>query len=272
VHSLHNSCSPAGGSRRVPIGRLATTGAYLGLLVWLIACRSPSSSAEITVSAASNLIPAFEEIRMRYESETGNKVVFNFGASGKLAQQIEQGAPVDLFVSADSAYVTDLAGRGFVRPETVRAYALGRLALWTPDSAGYVPQTVHDLIRPEIRRVAIANPSHAPYGRVARQVLETSGLWSRLQDKLIMADNVQQTLQYAQTGNVDVALVPLSLVINLPAGQYSLVPASAHQPILQSLGIVSASRQPAAAQTFADFVTGPEGREVLAHYGYDLTP
>jgi molybdate transport system substrate-binding protein len=167
----------------------------------------------LLVSAASNLILAFEEVGARYEEETGTQVTVNFAASGQLAQQIEQGAPVDIFLSANTAYVEELAVKGWVQADSVQIYARGRLTLWTRADASLTVETVEDLLNPEVRRVAIANPEHAPYGVAAREALQTAGVWEEIQSKLVPGENVRQALQYAETGNVDAAIVPLSLSI-----------------------------------------------------------
>ncbi len=241
------------------------------LIVLLLgACTSPPrthTNDPLVVSAASNLILAFEELGARYEEETGTPMTFNFAASGQLAQQIEQGAPVDLFVSADTAYVEDLAARGRVLPDSVQTYARGRLTLWTRADASLTVEAVGDLLKPEVERVAIANPEHAPYGVAARQALQTAGVWEALQPKLVLGENVRQALQYAETGNVDAALVPLSLSI-VSDGKWTLIPEDLHTPIDQALGVVADSPRQAQARDFAAFITGPQGQAILQEYGF----
>ena len=227
-----------------------------------------TAPAEITVSAAANLIPAFNEIGAAFEVKSGIKVVYNFGGSGKLAQQIEQGAPVDLFASANVDYVTRLQTAGLISAQTEQVYARGRLVMWGRDE-DLVPQTIADLADRPIERIAMANPQHAPYGVIARAALENGGLWEELQPKLVLADDVRQTLTYAETGDVTVALVPLSLVFQLDQGGYSLIPADLHPPIEQALGVVNSSRKQAEAQQFVDFVLSEAGQTVLEKYGYE---
>jgi molybdate transport system substrate-binding protein len=221
----------------------------------------------LLVSAASNLILAFEEVGARYEEETGTQVTFNFAASGQLAQQIEQGAPVDVFVSANREYVEDLAAKGHVLPDSVQSYARGRLTLWTRADSSLSLKTVNDLLKPEVRRVAIANPEHAPYGVAARQALQTAGVWDTVQHKLVPGENVRQALQYAETGNVDAAIVPLSLSIT-SQGSWTLIPEDLHMPIDQALGVVADSPRRARAQDFADFIAGPQGQAILQEFGF----
>jgi molybdate transport system substrate-binding protein len=250
-------------SKRMPY--LAT---LAGLL--LAACLPPGgnrAAEPLLVSAASNLTLAVEELGKRYTQATGTPVVFNLASSGQLAQQIEQGAPVDLFIAANVGYVRDLAARGYVLPDSVRVYARGRLTLWTPQDTSLPVETVQDLLKPEVRRVAIANPEHAPYGAAAREAMHKAGVWEDVQPKLVIGENVRQTLQFAEAGNVDVALVPLSLSIE-SGGRWTLVPEELHAPLDQALGIVADSLRRAQAEDFAAFIIGPQGRDILSRYGF----
>jgi molybdate transport system substrate-binding protein len=128
-------------------------------------------------------------------------------------------------------------------------------------------ETVSDLTRPEIKRVAIANPDHAPYGLAAKQALESAGVWESVKPKLVYADNIRQTLQYAETGNVDVSIVALSLS-QQSKGRWTLVPEQLHQPIDQGLAVIKSTHNEQAARAFASFVTGPRGKEILGKYGF----
>jgi molybdate transport system substrate-binding protein len=224
-------------------------------------------AAPLTVSAASNVQPAFEEIGRAFTAQTGRPVVFNFGATTTLAQQIAGGAPVDLFAAANTADVEKLARDGLIDAASVRPYAIGRLVLYVAEGAGAPVTRLEDLARPEITRVAIANPERAPYGAAAVEALQAAGVYDAVLPKLIFGENVTQTFQYAETGNVDSALVPLSLTIGKP-GVFQPVPESLHQPIVQSLGVVAATRNASSARAFADFVLGPAGQATLAAYGY----
>jgi molybdate transport system substrate-binding protein len=213
-------------------------------------------------------MPAFEELGQRYEEETGTSVIFNFAASGQLAQQIEQGAPVDLLVAANLDYVQDLAAKGRVLPDSVQIYARGRLTLWTRPESGFSVETLQDLLNPDVKRIAIANPEHAPYGVVARQALQTAGIWEAVQTRLVLGENVRQTLQYAETGDVDVAIVPLSLSIT-SNGRWTLVSEDLHAPIDQALGVVADSPRQDQARDLAAFIMGPQGQDILRKYGFE---
>ena len=229
----------------------------------------------LTVSAAADLTYAFREIGAPFEAETGHKVVFNFGSTGQLAQQIEQGAPVDLFAAANVSFIDDLAQQGLILPDTVQLYARGRITLWTRADSPLQITQVSDLARTEITRIAIANPDHAPYGVAAREAMQTAGVWEAVQPKLVLGENVRQTLQYAETGNVDVAIVALSLSVPAAAsagqpGRWTLIPEELHAPIDQALAVIRGTPHEAAARAFAAFVNGSQGRPIMRKYGFVL--
>ena len=223
----------------------------------------------LTVSAAADLAFAFQELGTLFEKETGTKVVFNLGSTGQLAQQIEQGAPVDLFAAANVAFVDELEQQGLILPDTKALYARGRITLWTRVDSPLRFERLEDVARPEVKRVAIANPQHAPYGIAAREALQSAGMWETVQPKLVLGENVRQTLVYAETGNVNVAIVALSLSIQI-AGQWVLIPEELHQPIDQALAVIKGTRHEQEARQFAEFINGPTGRPVMRKYGFVL--
>jgi molybdate transport system substrate-binding protein len=257
------------------------------LITWLLAaCTSTPvpagltgttapAPATLTVSAASDLIYAFDEIGTQFEAETGHKVVFNFGSTGQLTQQIEQGAPVDVFAAANVSFVEDLERQGLILPDTRQMYARGRIILWMRADSPLQITSLADLTRPEVRRIAIADPDHAPYGVAARQAMQTAGIWEAVQSKLVLGENVRQTLQYAETGNVDVAIVALSLSAPAAAaagepGRWTLIPQELHPPIDQALAVIKDTKHEAPARAFAAFVNGPQGRPIMRKYGFVL--
>lgn len=226
-------------------------------------------SFTLTVSAASDLNYVFTEIGSLWEQETGNKVLFNFGSTGNLAQQIERGAPVDLFAAANKSYIEDLDKMGLIVSETKALYGQGRIIIWTREDSPLNPQDIQDLVKPEYKRVAIANPDHAPYGIAAREAFQSVGIWEEIKPKLILGENISQTKQYAETGNVDVAIVALSLSLNYP-GKWELIPDSLHQPIDQMLAVIKSSKHQEEARHFADYINGLQGRELMKKYGFVL--
>ncbi len=248
---------------------------YISLTWILLAACVPlgtsSASPEpavLLVSAASDLIPAFTAIGQEFRSATGVAPQFNFGSSGKLAQQIAEGAPVDVYASANRRYVQELADLGRVLEETRRVYARGRLVIWTRADSPLRIQALAELARPEVRRIALANPGHAPYGMAAQEALQAVGLWESLQPRLVFGENVRATLQLAETGNVDVALVALSLALE-SEGRWVQVPQELHSPLEQEMAVVRETRAEEAARAFVAFVAGPEGQAILARYGFE---
>lgn len=253
--------------------RLALLAAFLLALVCAASCRdnSPRSTpaAELTVAAASDLTPAFEELGRAFEAAHKTKVVFVFGSTGLLTRQIENGAPMDLFAAANVSFIDELDKQGLLIPGTKQIYARGRITFWTPAGSNLRLENISDLARPEVSRVAIANPDHAPYGLAAKQALEKAGVWQRVQPKLVYGDNIRQTLQYAQTGNVEVAIIALSLSI-ASDGRWTLVPEEMHEPLLQALAIVKTTKNEPAARAFAAYIASAEGRAIMQKYGFSF--
>jgi molybdate transport system substrate-binding protein len=230
-----------------------------------------STRVTLTVAGAADLTPAFQELGVLFTEQSGIEVVFNFGSTGQLTQQIEQGAPVDVFAAANRSYIDDLEKAGLVIADTVAQYAQGRLTIWTRADSSLTFANIDDLTQEGVKRIAIANPEHAPYGVAAREALESAGLWETVQPKLILGENVAQTLQYAETGNVDVAIVALSLSIAADdAGRYVLIPADLHNPLDQALAVIGSTEHEAEARQFAAFVNSEAGREVMRRYGFIL--
>lgn len=203
-----------------------------------------------------------------FEEETGVKTTFNFGSTGQLSQQIERGAPVDLFAAANVTFVEELEREGLILSDTKALYARGFIVLWTREDSPLRIERLEDLLRPEVRRVAIANPDHAPYGVAAREALQSAGVWEAVQPRLVLGENVRQTLQYAETGNVDVAIVALSLVVVTPGGRWAPIPQGLHRPIDQALAVVKGTRHEQEARAFAAYINGPVGRPVMRRYGF----
>lgn len=235
-------------------------------LVFTLSCHVRHEN-ELIVAAASDLTNAFEEIGREFQKTTGTKVVFNFGSSGMLTKQIEQGAPVDLFAAANIDFITQLEQKGLILPDTKKPYARGRIVIWTAQNSGVKIEKLSDLTLPEVKRVAIANPEHAPYGMAARQALERAGLWEAIKPKLVYGENIRQTMQYAQTGNVEVAIVALSLTPGSD-GHWLLVSDELHNPVDQAFAVIKGAKNEAAARAFEDFVISEPGQAIMKRYGF----
>ena len=222
----------------------------------------------LTVSAASNLIPAFEEIGERFELETDIEIEFNFGGSGQLTEQIVQGAPVDVFASADVAYIDVLLDEDLIVKSSVTDFARGRIVLWTSNGSNLELRELRDLSQPSVETLALANPAYAPFGKAAREALEGTGVWDELEDKVIFGNNVSQTLHMAEIGSADVAIVALSLVLD-SEGDWTLIPERRHEPIRQVVAVLRRSQNESTAWAFIEFVKSETGQEILRSFGFE---
>jgi molybdate transport system substrate-binding protein len=219
------------------------------------------------VAAASDLEQALPILAVAFRQEREIEVVPTFGASGQLAEQIKQGAPFDVFLSANSAFVDRLASSGIVKPESVHPYARGSLALAVNKLSAVKVTRLEDLTRSEVHKIAIANPETAPYGMAAKQALERAKLWDVLKPKIVPADSVRQALQFVQTGNAEVAFVGWSMGQVREANLVRL-PLNVCDPIIQSLGVVARTERLEDAKAFADFVRGEVGQGILTDLGF----
>jgi molybdate transport system substrate-binding protein len=231
--------------------------------------QSSSDASSLLVAAAADLSPVLAELTPVFEKESGLTLKTNIGSTGQLTQQIAAGAPVDLFLAASTSAIDQLAQENVLVPGTSQIYATGRLVMWTRPGSKLSPKTLQDLTSPEVHRISIANPDHAPYGQAAKQALQSAGLWDTLQPKLVPAENVLQAFQFAGTGNVDVGFVALSLVATVK-GTYVLVPDTLHKPINQELAVIASSTHQDEAKRFIAFLTGSKGREIMKKYGFVL--
>jgi molybdate transport system substrate-binding protein len=223
---------------------------------------------ELVVAAAADLLFGLREIAPAFERAERVKVTLTFGSTGQLAQQIQQGAPVDVFFAANASFVETLRARGAVLADSVQPYAQGRIVLATRRERPPL-SSLADLARDMIRRVAMANPAHAPYGMAAREALQSSGVWAKVQPKLVYGENIRQALQFLETGNVDAAIVALS-VADVPDVHYTVIDTGLYQPIVQVAAVTARSRHPDLARAFIRFVNGPTGRPILKRFGFLL--
>jgi molybdate transport system substrate-binding protein len=228
----------------------------------------PVDNEAILVLAASDLQFAFTEIAVAYEQAGNQRPTMTFGSTGSFASQIENGAPADLFFAADQSFIEDLQGKGFILENTRRVYATGRIVVTRNAQVNADVASLEDLLKPEVRKIAIANPEHAPYGRAARAALQAKGLWDAVQPKLVLGENISQTFQFVQTGNADAGIVALSVALGVPGTPYTLVDAELHPSLVQEAAILKSSKQPALARAFLDYLESPSGRAVMKKYGF----
>lgn len=227
---------------------------------------------KITVAAAADLKFAMDEISASFKKNSpGNELEIIYGSSGKFHTQIQQGAPYDLFFSADIAFPRELVKKGMAASE-VKPYAVGRVVLWS-NSMDASKMTLASLTDPKISRIAIANPKHAPYGKRAEEALKASGLWDRLQPKLVYGENIAHTAQFVQTGNAQVGIIALSLALSpelSKKGGYYLIPDKLHNPLEQGYVITKRGAGKPLAQKFADYMNAKSSRAIMTKYGFVL--
>jgi molybdate transport system substrate-binding protein len=243
-------------------------------LAIFLALESPGNAQTLRVAAASDLQFAMKELAGRYEERTGTKVEVTYGSSGNFRAQIENGAPFDLFFSADALYPNQLVSAGAADGETLSIYAHGHLVLWAPAGANlHVAEKGFEVLKDaRIEKIAIANPEHAPYGRAAVAALQKAGLYDEVKSKLVYGENISQAAQFAQSGSAQIGLIARSLTFaeSMKGGEQWEIPAEFYPPLEQAAVVVHSSTNKAAAKAFLEFVKGEEGRKILLKYG--LTP
>lgn len=263
----------------------------LGLVVFgvagmLAACAAPAApggsaredaapAAEVRIAAASDLKFALDEIvALVEEARPEIAVTTTYGSSGTFLSQIRNGAPFDLYLSADLAYPRELVAQGLASEEDLFPYAVGRLVLWTGDADRIDPDDgLGALTAPDVRRVAIANPAHAPYGVAAIEALRSAGVLDEVEPKLVLGENVAQAAEFVQSGNADAGIVALSLVKSDPlrgVGSWVEVPLDAYPRLDQGGVVLGTARDREAARVVRDAMLGPEGTAILARYGFAL--
>ncbi len=229
----------------------------------------------LAVAAAANLKAAAEELRRAFEADNpGVAVGLTFGASGTFFAQIQNGAPFDVFLSADREYPAKVIAARLGAATDERIYALGKLVAWRPpgSTVDLEQRGLAALADPAVKRIAIANPAVAPFGRATERAFEAAGIHGAVKDKLVLGTSVAQAAQFATTGAADVAFLPRSLTFGkeLAGGKVFLVPEALYPKIEQSGIVLGTARDPALARAFLAFLTGEEGRAILARYGYGL--
>jgi molybdate transport system substrate-binding protein len=246
--------------------------ATLLLLTLLGAPCAPAD--EITVAAAADLKSVMQELAARFEKHAGHRVNVTYGSSGNFFSQIQNGAPFDVFFSADIEYPRRLEAAGLAEPGTLYGYAIGRIVVWVPaDSPIDVSKGWNALLDASVQKIAIANPQHAPYGRAAVAALQQAGIYEKVETKLVYGENVSQAAQFVESGSAQAGIIALSLAVS-PAmrgkGRWWEIPAEAHPPIEQGAIVLKASPHKETARAFLDFVKSAEGRALLEQNGFTI--
>ena len=247
----------------------------LAIAVVLAALSALCTAQELTVAAASDLQFAMQELTTRFQKESGKTVKVSYGSSGNIFQQLQNGAPFDMFFSANLDYVRQLESMGLTEPGSLYSYATGRVVLWVPqESKLELNSGLQALADPSVKKIAIANPQHAPYGLAAVAALQKEGLYDKLADRLVFGENISQTASFVVSGAADAAIVALSLAVSpnmKDKGRYVEIPAGDYPPLEQACVILRPARDPKTAHAFLDFMKSPAAAEILRDYGFGVS-
>jgi molybdate transport system substrate-binding protein len=245
----------------------------LATLVYVWSPRE-AGAAELRVAAASDLTFAFKEVAARFQNQTGNSIRLTYGSSGNFFAQIQNGAPFDLFFSADVNYPKNLETAGLIEPGTIYEYASGKLVMWAPNSSKLdLSRGLAALLDPGIGKIAIANPQHAPYGSAAVAAMRDAGVYDEVKGKLVLGENISQAAQFVQSGNADVGILALSLAL-APAmqdsGRYVEIPPADYPPLIQAGVILKSSSNKELAKQFLKFLKEPGTVALMERYGFSI--
>jgi molybdate transport system substrate-binding protein len=254
-------------SERIPrlVGAIA-------IVMLAVSLASAAHANEMTIAAASDLTFALKDLAAKFHDRTGGKVKLAFGSSGNFFAQIENGAPYDMFFSADVSYAQKLEAAGLAEPGTLYEYAVGKIVLWVPRGSKLnLGAGLRGLNDPAIHKIAIANPEHAPYGRAAVAAMRHEGIYDRVKDKIVLGENISQTAQFVQSGNAEIGIIALSLALapELP-GKYAEIPAADYSPIEQAAVILKSSQKKDLARKFLAFLKTPATTALMERYGFAI--
>jgi molybdate transport system substrate-binding protein len=247
----------------------------LSLLLFFCAMhRAQAEVKEVRVAAAADLQFAMKDLAVDFEKQSGTKVEVTFGSSGNFFSQLQNGAPFDLFFSADIDFPRRLEAAGLAEPNTLYPYAIGRIVIWTPASAkvDVSREQWSALLDPSVQKIAVANPQHAPYGRAAVAALEKAGIYEQVKEKLVYAENISQAAQFVQSGNAQAAILALSLTVSpaMQDGKSWEIPASFYPLIEQAVIVMRDAKNKGSAKAFLAYVKSEKGRAVFTKYGFAL--
>jgi molybdate transport system substrate-binding protein len=231
-----------------------------------------AQAQRVRVAAAADLKFAMEELGKEFENETGTKIEVSYGSSGNFFSQLQNGAPFDLFFSADVAYPKKLEAQGFVEPGTLREYALGRIVIWMPNdsSVDLAKEGWNALLDLRVHKIALANPELAPYGRAAASALQKAGIYGQVKAKLVYGENISQAAQFVQSGNAQAGIIALSLALSpgMKDGKMWEIPSEMHPRIEQGAALLKNARNRSAALAFLNFVKSASGVKILEQHGF----
>jgi molybdate transport system substrate-binding protein len=229
---------------------------------------------EITVAAAADLQFAMQDVAARFQKETGKTVKLTYGSSGNFFQQIQNGAPFDVFFSANLDYAKKLDAAGLTEPGSYYPYAKGKIVIWVRnDSKLDLSSGMQALLDPSIKKIAVANPEHAPYGQAAVAAMQNDKIYEKVKDKFVLGENISQTASFVVSGGADVGIVALALALSpnmKDKGRYVEVPAGEYPPIEQACVILASSKNKETARQFLAFIKTPAIGDLLRSYGFDV--
>ncbi len=230
---------------------------------------------KILIAASANLNPAMNDIIKEFKKENSSiDMDVSYGSSGNFFAQIKQGAPFDIFFSADTTYPARLEEEGLALKGESKIYAFGSIVLWIPKTSSLNPRKgLHLVLDSKVKKLAIANQKLAPYGMAAEEALRYYGLWDKVQDKLVFGENISQTAQFVQSGAADVGIIALSQAISPKLendGDYWVIPAETYNKLGHAYAVLQKGKDKPGVRKFLEFVQGKKGRKVFSHYGYSL--
>jgi molybdate transport system substrate-binding protein len=249
------------------------------LMIFAAGCLVQANFAQkktVRVAAAADLQRAMSEIATAFEAQTGTSVDVAYGSSGNFYAQIQNGSPLDVFFSADNEYPRKLEESGFAEPHSAAIYGIGKIVLWMPANAKCNPeldrwQCLRD---PAVKKIAIANPAHAPYGKAAVAALQRAGIYDVIKTKLVFGENISQAAQFVQSGNAEAGIIAYSLTLSpaLQGGKKWMIPADLYPRIEQTVVVLKSAKERPSVEEFVTFATHGPGREILAKYGFEPPP
>jgi len=245
----------------------------IALVVVICICQLCAAQS-ITVAAAADLQSAMQDVAAQFQKETGKQVKLIYGSSGNFFQQLQNGAPFDMFFSANLDYPKKLEAARLIEPGSYYEYATGKIVVWVPkDSTLDVSSGLHSLLNPSVKKIAVANPQHAPYGQAAVAAMRKEAIYDKVKDKFVLGENISQTASFVMSGSADVGIVALSLALSQnmkDKGRYAEIPAADYPSIEQACVILSSSKNKETAKQFLSFIKTTTVADTLKRYGFDV--
>jgi molybdate transport system substrate-binding protein len=242
----------------------------------VMACLSPlaADAENLTVAAAADLTFAFREVGAQFQQQSTDQLRISYGSSGNFFSQIKNGAPYDVFFSADVQYPQKLAAAGLIEPGTIYEYAAGKIVIWVPAGSKLdLSRGLNVLLDPGVHKIAIANPEHAPYGRAAVAALQHDSIYDKVKGKVVMGEDISQTAQFVQSGNADAGILALSLALGplmRERGRFVIIPPDTYPPIMQAACVIKATKHLELAKRFLEFMKQPATVATMEKYGFVL--